>query len=600
MTDERDQQSKLAENQKLVEVPDTHCEDSNDATKSIVGTVIDGHYEVLELIGSGGMGTVYRGHHLELNKSVAIKLLEEPKVTEQLARRFDREAKAASTLRHSGIASVTNYGMTDGGQPYLVMDFVAGETLHKVLEKKSRLSQSEALQIFIGIAEALQYAHDKGVLHRDIKPSNIILEQHQNSYRPTVIDFGIARIVHEDSETPQNITKTGEIFGSPLYMSPEQGMGYKVDRRSDIYSLGCVMYECLTGRVPFEGDNAVQTIFKHLNEKPLKFKDVSRELANLGAIEQIISKCLEKKADERYQTMENLLSDLRLLQQGKAPEVETTSALTKWRRLKLAFAAGLAGVIIIGSASLFAIQGSPTAEFRRLGDEAIAQWRMGPDHYAEADATFKKARLLLKSGKVSKDIAVIYLSTMGQYYHAAGKNKEAIEAISSAIEVADLGLSKEQQAGLRKDLLARLVQSGDFDKAIKEGTAASNMYKELNLSEAAAENAYTLGTAFRMKDQHEKALESYLQAYQIAKQLHPNQDSRMQAIAAQSIAYVMADLNKPDEAMRYGLESIKIFKQTQGVSDNETQTAATWLASFAAEHGHPDTAAQIKQEFGLK
>lgn len=598
-----EKKSTIAENENIVLKESPSASPASNLDSDMIGRVIDGHYEILELVGTGGMGTVYRANHIELNKMVALKLLDvQGKSSEQLLQRFDREAKAASSLRHQGIASVTNYGLADGEKPYLVMDFVEGDTLQKFLKDKGRFTKAETLEIMCDVAQAIQHAHEKRILHRDIKPSNIILERQQTRLKPIVIDFGIARIVHDEGEQAQNITKTGEVFGSPLYMSPEQGMGYKVDQRSDIYSLGCVMYECLTGQVPFEGENAIQTIFKHINERPKSFKQVSRDLSNLDDFELIILKCLEKKAADRYQSMEQLLDDLRRIQQGKKPNAAGLF-VPKSKQIWLAAVASV-GVGVLVTLFAFQFRGLVLQpQWQRLETEAFQEWRMGPDHYAKADKLFKQAVSRLDKDGASKEQSIILLVQMGRFYHSSGKNKDAVDAFVKAIKIADTMPNQVNvQLEGRKELLASLIQTGDYDTAIKEGNTALAIFDRLgpSSSETESEIAYTLGTAYRMKNESEKAAESYLRAYRVAKKLHPDQDSRMQAIAAQSLAYVMNDLNRKDDVMRYGLEALKIHKLTQGISANETQVAATWLASYASEHALPDQANAIKQEFNLK
>jgi serine/threonine protein kinase len=275
------------------------------------------NYEVIEVLGQGGMGTVYKVFDKALKTVFAIKVLR-PEFSQDAftIKRFQQEAKAVSKLTHPNLATVYDQGVTTGGAPYLVMGYIAGKGLDKILKEEHRLDSTRAIEMFLQIADSVQYAHEHGVVHRDLKPSNIIIS---NDGQAHIVDFGIAKIlpVNQARET-QNLTGTGEVFGSPSYMSPEQGMGYNLEARSDIYSFGCVMYEILTGRVPFEAPNPIQTIVQHLSEKPPAMQtQIYGKNSVPKALEQVVMKCLEKDPGDRYQSMRELHADLERIQSGK-------------------------------------------------------------------------------------------------------------------------------------------------------------------------------------------------------------------------------------------------------------------------------------------
>ncbi|MBA3860023.1 MAG: hypothetical protein C0507_24200 [Cyanobacteria bacterium PR.3.49] len=278
---------------------------------------LGGEYEVLERIGKGGMGSVYKVRDKELDRFLAVKVLhDELKDDQQSVSRFEREAKAALKLMHANLVPVFSYGTSRVGSPYLVMDFVDGESLETRLKNDSYLEVTAAIDIFIQICDALTHAHQHGIIHRDIKPGNIIITRSADGKDiAKLVDFGIAKVRSGSGRETQNLTQTGEVFGSPHYMSPEQCLGFDLDSRSDIYSLGCVMYECLSGKSPFDGHNAVQLIAKHLSSDapPLRICDVAQGDKVNERLAAIIYRCLEKDPQNRYFSVELLANELRQL-----------------------------------------------------------------------------------------------------------------------------------------------------------------------------------------------------------------------------------------------------------------------------------------------
>ncbi len=275
------------------------------------GLKLNNRYGLLEPIGQGGKSIVYRANDFNLNKIVACKILLPELVNDELNfKRFRQEAIAAKRLEHSNINSVSDFGEWNG-QPFMIMEFLAGKSLADIIDTEAKLSIHDAISIFKQIADGCAYAHARNIIHRDLKPSNIVLTNKEGQgYSVKIIDFGIAKIITENTIAGTKLTKTGDIFGSPLYMSPEQCMGRTVDQRSDIYSLGILMYEVLTGKPPLEGPTPMVTIFKHTKEMPTKFGDIGIEPKTSQAIEKIVFKCLAKEAKQRYQTMEEIISAL--------------------------------------------------------------------------------------------------------------------------------------------------------------------------------------------------------------------------------------------------------------------------------------------------
>lgn len=289
----------------------------------LIGQTIGDRYQVIKVLGSGGMGRVYLVKHLQLDRFFALKLLNKGDFDKRDVDRFNEEAKTASGLHHPNVVAITDHASHEGA-PYVVMEFAEGENLEQILEK-GPIPQPVALEIFIQICEGLAYAHSKRVVHRDLKPSNIVVARQPNGkLQAKLVDFGIAKSLEANAA---NLTQNGMIVGTPGYMSPEQCTGNKLDHRSDIYSLGCVMFEALTGKPLFEGANNMQVIFKHINERPPLFKAVAPEGVQIKPeLERVVMQALEKEPENRYQRCEDLEKDLALVLAGKNPVKETSQA----------------------------------------------------------------------------------------------------------------------------------------------------------------------------------------------------------------------------------------------------------------------------------
>jgi len=285
-------------------------------TDTLVGKTLDGTYRIEQLLGKGGMGSVYRARDVNLNRDVAIKVMHAHFTGDATFRaRFLQEARAVANLDHPGIVQVYAFGQ-DLGQLYIVMDFIRGQTLSAWLKRLAEGSKiialSESLSIVRRVALALHYAHEKGVLHRDIKPSNIMLKPTDPSlgedadlpFQPVLTDFGLAKLAEGGVQT-----QTGTTMGTPTYMSPEQCMGYEPDRRSDIYSLGILLYELTTGRVPFEAKTLTQAIRMHTQDPPPPPRSINPNLP--VDVENIILTALAKDKEDRYPTARDMAEALR-------------------------------------------------------------------------------------------------------------------------------------------------------------------------------------------------------------------------------------------------------------------------------------------------
>ncbi|CAN5472208.1 hypothetical protein BH11CYA1_BH11CYA1_48100 [soil metagenome] len=258
---------------------------TSQAGKSPTRMILNDRYQLIKAVGQGAMGLVYKAQDLVSKETVAIKLmLSDIAFNDVALRRFQREVHTAAELNHPNLARVHGYGQDMNGQSYIVMDFVDGQNLEDIIKQEGKLEYRTALNIFIQICEGLLCAHEHSVIHRDIKPSNVIVLKDSSSEQVVkIVDFGFAKTI--GSADAVRLTQTGEVFGSPLYMSPEHCLGQELDGRSDIYSVGCLMYEALTGKAPLEADNVLATVAKQVKEEPASMRTLD---PSLGACPIII------------------------------------------------------------------------------------------------------------------------------------------------------------------------------------------------------------------------------------------------------------------------------------------------------------------------
>ncbi len=293
----------------------------------LLGMVVEGRYKIQSVIGQGSAGTVYKAVQELIGREVAIKVLHDYLVSDdEFIKRFRQEAKASSRLSHPNIITIYDFGLIPEGQrPYIAMDLLIGTPMSDLLSQIERLPLEEAIPVFSQVCSALGEAHRQGVVHRDVKPENIVLvERSGQKFFPIVVDFGIARLMEESDAA--KITRTGTVCGSPTYMSPEQCTSSKVDHRSDIYSLGVVIYECLTGEVPFHSDELVRVMAMHLSDPPTPLNQVKPGLVFPEMLEEVVYKSLAKNPDQRYQSMEDFANALEESLKQKPPEPTSSKA----------------------------------------------------------------------------------------------------------------------------------------------------------------------------------------------------------------------------------------------------------------------------------
>jgi serine/threonine protein kinase len=287
----------------------------------LLGRVLSERYRILRKLGEGGMGVVYLAEHVVIEKKLALKVLF-PDLTRRadLIQRFMQEAKSASRIGHENVIDITDFGQSPEGYVFIAMEYLSGQDLGQVLKASGLLSWQRAQPIVVQIVKALRAAHERGIIHRDMKPENIFVTPRDDGREfVKVLDFGIAKVMGLDEDVPR-LTRTGMIFGTPEYMSPEQAQGQSVDHRVDIYAVGCIMFHILTGQVPFKADSFMGILSKHMMEAPEPPRSLNPTID--PAIEAIILRAMEKDPAKRFQSMRELLQALL-----PAPSAELSGAV---------------------------------------------------------------------------------------------------------------------------------------------------------------------------------------------------------------------------------------------------------------------------------
>lgn len=456
-------------------------EECQNSEKPFVFSInLPSQYEILAELGHGGMGTVYQAKNRHLGNFVAIKvinpeLLEGKNETKANAlKRFFVEAKAISQLNHENLVALKDFGVTPEGAAFIVMDYVDGITLEDLV-KSGPLDYKAVLETLLGVCDALECAHQSGVVHRDIKSANIIIAKNSRGIEsPKLLDFGIARIAGDDGKT-QGLTSTGEIFGSPLYIAPEQSMSSKVDGRADIYSLGCVLFECLTGQPPFKGETAIHTIMMHLNSPvPSLVSRLGRELPR--DLEIIVKRCLEKEPANRYQNASELRSDIESVLAGRP--LKPRMVKKKISGQKLLTFSFVATILIAGSVALLIglnslNRSNQTVVNKTAKSSDLAKFAVGKDTREAMDA------------------------------YNRGDFMSAIHALKASISIYDDLLKPVEKALAKRP-------SGDVLKELRK--------ERSDLLWTKAENFRNIGDCYVGLGDNEQAAESYEKGVEILRQ----------------------------------------------------------------------------------
>jgi serine/threonine-protein kinase len=339
------------------------------APDQMLGRTLLDRYVIESKLGEGGMGAVYLARHLVLEKRVALKVLHaELQRKPDLVERFLNEAKSASRIRHENVIDITDFGTAPDGTVFFAMELLEGRDLHDVMTHAAldgqRLPWSRTRNIFLQVCAALTAAHKAGILHRDLKPENIYLVEwlgHPDFVK--LLDFGIAKST-EVLEEGRKLTRTGMLFGTPEYMAPEQARGEKVDARVDVYAMGCILYQLISGRVPFEGDSFMAVLSKHLSEEAASIEAEAAEVGAPAGVTEVITKALSKDRDERYDTIDELAMAVRMADRragrhsvappfhttAESPVVQVPAAAAARGKNRAALSIALAGIVAAAAA----------------------------------------------------------------------------------------------------------------------------------------------------------------------------------------------------------------------------------------------------------
>lgn len=498
----------------------------------MIGQTIS-QYRILNKLGEGGMGAVYLAEHTILGRRAAIKFLKDANTSaldrQHLRARFLREAHALSTFSHPRIASVYDYGETQDGNPYIIMEWVDGQTLSDLL-RNGKLSLSRALEIIEDVAEALAEAHRHGIIHRDIKPSNIVINERG---QVKVVDFGLAKYVNSTASPSEGMpraqsqiltqTRRGFIPGTPQYASPEQALDQPLDARSDIFSLGILLYECLTGERVFSGTNEIEIYTKVVRDNPPPPSRISPEIP--PKLDGITLKCLAKSVAERYQSVEKLLADLREVEAELSGVGHTSRKLVRRATKYLAevgrrarallhrrrvYAAALLGLFILGGVLWYATSSNRPAYYQPPA-EALRWYEKGT--VALHDGTYYKASKLFEEAVILDDNFALAHARLAEARIDLDYTDKAKDELIRANELTSDRSKLSPLDALRLQAVTSTVKR-DFVKAAE---IYSNIIPLVPDSEKPSVHV-DLGRAYENNEELERAIEQYSEATRLDKQ----------------------------------------------------------------------------------
>ncbi len=556
-------------------------------TRLSTGTLIDGTFEIVEVLGSGSMAAVYLAKHLTLHQMVAVKVLNDLKASESDAvKRFQSEAIAIAKLDHEHIVKILKTG-TWNDLPYICMEHLDGQTLEHAI-KGGPIEPAEVKRIGIEICDALSHAHESGVIHRDVKPSNILFSKSKAS---KLTDFGIAKIIHQDN---QGLTATGEILGTPAYMSPEQILNKAVDARADIYSLACVLYQCLSGEPPFVGESAYLIAQSQLSTTP-------KLTQQFGGLNKVLLKALAKSPEDRYQSAIEFKNALQSAQSG----MSSGAAKNKSEKVYKTTIAAAAGVILLGGlAAAFNHHNGQTSKIENNNAKTslVSSKSVSLENFQTIVAKLKKSDDEAEKAKVLKD-AYSFIESPGAksipratrlniqhefatllFNHHLSKPALAIfKEVLWDLEKNDLPKtsSKTEERFGRSNLLN--CQSKAVEISYKQGelTEAKSLYKELQ-RDATSDSPALLKAAILLGDKKT-----------ITKMANQKPGSENSAV---KIANVLLENDLIDELGGFLKLSLKPIKQIEFYTENDADLLIV-LAKYALLTNDQRQAVELIRKF---
>ena len=517
----------------------------------MIGTMLPRRYRITGSLGRGAMSVVYSGIYEPLGQPVAIKLLKSHLVSDQSTfKRFQQEAKTAGALEHPNVVGILDFGITDQGVPYLIMELLNGMSLWERLRTAPGLDLQGLLHLFVQICDALQYTHERGVIHRDVKPSNIIIANEDGQDIVKIVDFGIAKMqTLEGNPMVSDLTATGEVFGTPLYVSPEQAMGRTLDNRADIYSLGCVLYEAVAGQPVFNAQTAFDIIRLQINSEPIPLDAARPDLRLPPSLIRAVERSLQKSPNDRYQSMAELADDLRLAMaedcRGMYGRQQKQGGINSTSRLKVAAAAAVATVAAQQAPPAVA---APKRRFPIM--MFLLVWVSG----------MLTGLVILFSLDLKEKLAVASVRTdqmVVSERHPGVVQTDELARASQAIT--------DQQFGVAEDALAKVIPT------LERGGAAQqdNLANALNL----------MGIAHYYSRSPVKA-EPYLRrAYDIDKSLYGAESAACAGVLT-NLARVAEMEQSFDNAEKYYRHSLAISEKIYGRNDKKLGSRIQNLAAF--------------------
>jgi serine/threonine protein kinase/lipoprotein NlpI len=566
------------------------------------GTTIDGKYEVIERIAIGAKAKIYKARHLHLDKFVALKVLQVgTSLTQTQVARFQQEAQVALGLVHPNIVRVYDYGALP--QPYIAMEYLDGKTLSATIKESGPLPPQRALPLFIEIANAMCAAHAAGLVHRDLKPSNVIVDS--GSGQAKVLDFGLVKNFVDDAR----YTKTGDIVGSPNYMSPEQWKGQPLDGRSDIYSLGCLMYEVLTGVSPFAAANPVESMFKHLEVKPPKPSKVRRGLKFPPGFDAIIGNCLVKDRNQRYRSMTDVSQDLLAIQSGKGRRVKS---LNRVRTIRQVIGGWVAiQVLLFAFCALiiaYQIWNRPSWD-KELDQAKDLQERDDMDDTVASIKLLENAEHEAEAAHAPRTAFEGIYAYLGRGYLCTGELKKGRDYITRAIEVSHLHAEDIHQSFYHNLLSSTCAEMGDYESALEHGKAAGEIAARLSDNTTRlTESHYRAAVGLRGLKRYAEAAQEYERARELAgKKLLSLKDRSGNPVYDAALKFIDDYLNPPGgesnpylTAIDTGLgycyhqlhrdrDSLQVYSQAARLAylrnyDDLSEILSEFAASLPADH----------------